>query len=274
MRNILSIDYYDPNELTVAPTNNRKILPSEIKFQEMLASVKATGGIEEPLIINSKKQIVSGQLRWLASKRLGLDKIPAIIVHFDSEMDERIVSMIQDYVRTDLEDIDKGKFVTDAVESGISIDKLSELTGIASSNLYLWAKASKIPKAIESDPSLVEDFLKAETKQRTLMHTALNAPEVEKHVNIADLIHAGKDLTASQLGNIVKDLHQGLNVDPKKTLEMINSETKHMLIAYECAQPLYDVIITIAKMVNKDIHGTMTMMLTEDAEHRGIRVTL
>ncbi|MGB3948451.1 MAG: ParB/RepB/Spo0J family partition protein [Bacteroidia bacterium] len=50
------------------------------QFVLLVDSIRATGGLLEPIVINKKNQILSGVQRWRAYKELDKDVIPAIVI--------------------------------------------------------------------------------------------------------------------------------------------------------------------------------------------------
>lgn len=76
---------------------------------EDLANSISTHGVIQPIIVrkvDDKYEIVAGERRWRASKKIGLDKIPCIIKNIDHETAAKI-SLIENIQREDLNPIEE-----------------------------------------------------------------------------------------------------------------------------------------------------------------------
>lgn len=70
-------------------------------------------GILQPIIVrligDGQYQIVAGERRWRAAKRIGLDEVPVLIKELDDE-ETPIVALVENLQRLNLEPIDEAKF--------------------------------------------------------------------------------------------------------------------------------------------------------------------
>ena len=100
----LKINEIEPNKLQA-----RKIFDEEA-IDELANSIKEYGVIQ-PIIVTKKEnyyEIVAGERRWRASKKAGLNEIPAIIREDDARRNKEI-SLIENIQREDLNPIEKAR---------------------------------------------------------------------------------------------------------------------------------------------------------------------
>ncbi len=100
----LKINEIEPNKLQA-----RKIFDEE-SIDELASSIKEYGVIQ-PIIVTKKDnyyEIVAGERRWRASKKAGLNEIPAIIREDDVRRNKEI-SLIENIQREDLNPIEKAR---------------------------------------------------------------------------------------------------------------------------------------------------------------------
>jgi len=74
-----------PKNLILHPKNPREI--SNHSFEGLMESIKKFG-FQQPVVINEKNEILSGNQRTKAAIKLGIEKIPCIKVIFASEYEE------------------------------------------------------------------------------------------------------------------------------------------------------------------------------------------
>jgi len=97
------------NEIEPNKAQARKIFDEE-SIDELAGSIKEYGVIQ-PIIVTKKDnyyEIVAGERRWRASKKAGLDEIPAIIRDNDEKRNKEI-SLIENIQREDLNPIEKAR---------------------------------------------------------------------------------------------------------------------------------------------------------------------
>jgi len=96
------------DELIISDLNIRKKLPEKEEINEIKESIRAKGVIE-PLIVrptnDGKYEIIIGQLRYLASKELGIKELPCIVKNL-SDTEALEYSLIENLQRKDVDPID------------------------------------------------------------------------------------------------------------------------------------------------------------------------
>ena len=94
------------NEIEPNKAQARKKFDEE-SIEDLANSIKEYGVIQ-PIIVSKKDnyyEIVAGERRWRASKKAGLDTIPAII-RDDNEQKNKEISLIENIQREDLNPIE------------------------------------------------------------------------------------------------------------------------------------------------------------------------
>jgi transposase-like protein len=201
----------DVNGLKVSPSNNRTMIPLESVLNELVNSIKASKGIIEPIILNEKYEIVSGQLRTLATRKAGFTTIVFRRFKFDSEFEERSVSMIQDWVRHALTIEDRRNFVQDMIDRKVSVEDAALITGIRPQTIYTWMGHIKTAKSAEYDKSTVEKFADLEPIKKKKVASMEKIKQFsEKPV---DLIKAASELPLPELRQIHNEAKSGMVVD-------------------------------------------------------------
>lgn len=97
------------NEIEPNKAQARKVFDDEA-IEDLASSIKEYGVIQ-PIIVSKKNgfyEIIAGERRWRASKRAGLDEIPAII-RTDDEQRNKEISLIENIQREDLNPIEKAR---------------------------------------------------------------------------------------------------------------------------------------------------------------------
>lgn len=109
----------------------------EESLEELSNSIKEYGVIQ-PIIVTKEKnyyQIVAGERRWRASKKAGLDEIPAIIRNYDKQKNSEI-ALIENIQREDLNPIEKATAIKELLETyNLTQQQLADRLGISRSGL-------------------------------------------------------------------------------------------------------------------------------------------
>ena len=106
-------------------------------IDELADSIREYGVIQ-PIIVTKKNnfyEIVAGERRWRASKRAGLETIPAIIRDDNTERNQ-VISLIENVQREDLNPIEKARGIKMLMEEhGLTQEKVAEKLGKSRSSI-------------------------------------------------------------------------------------------------------------------------------------------
>lgn len=151
-------------------------------MDELMASIKSKG-VLEPILVrpkNDRYEIIAGERRYVASKRVGLKEIPAIeMIVKDNEAME--LALIENLQRKDLDVFEEADGLNVLVEIyGYSHAQLAEKIGKARSTITEIINVARIPKKLR-DVCKEADI----TSRSTLIEIA----KQEKHSDMERLIH-------------------------------------------------------------------------------------
>jgi len=143
----IKIDKLIPN-----PNQPRKTF-FEQTISELAESIKEHG-VLSPIIVRpagDKYEIVAGERRYKASGEARLKEIPAIIKNV-SNGDARIISLIENIQREDLNDIDRAAALRDLKESlTLSWEKLGKKLGLSKRRIFELVGLLNLPEEIKKD---------------------------------------------------------------------------------------------------------------------------
>lgn len=124
------------NEIEPNKGQARKLFDDEA-IEDLSNSIKEYGVIQ-PIIVSKKSgyyEIIAGERRWRASKRAGLDEIPAI-VRDDDEQRNQEISLIENIQREDLNPIEKARGIKTLMdEYNLTQAKVAEKLGKSRSSI-------------------------------------------------------------------------------------------------------------------------------------------
>lgn len=140
----IEVDRVDPN-----PYQTRKVIAEET-ILELAASIKANGVVQpivvRPLGVGDRYQLIAGQRRLLACKRIGVIRIPAIIKKV-SDQQAIEITIIENLQREDLNPIEQATaFQRLATEFGMTQDLISLRTGKERSAISNHLRLLKLPE--------------------------------------------------------------------------------------------------------------------------------
>ena len=151
-------------------------------IDELMASIKAKG-VLEPILVrpkNDRYEIIAGERRYVASKRVGLKEIPAIEMAVkDNEAME--LALIENLQRKDLDVFEEADGLNALVEIyGYSHAQLAEKIGKARSTITEIVNVARIPKKLR------ELCQEAEITSRS---TLIEIAKQQKEADMQRLIH-------------------------------------------------------------------------------------
>lgn len=105
------------SKIYISEANVRKIGITKGEFDELVSSIKEKGVLQPVILVRrgDKYELPVGQNRFLAAKKAGLDKIPAMVYDDLSKPDMRVLSAIENLQRVNLSPADRAAAVHDLV---------------------------------------------------------------------------------------------------------------------------------------------------------------
>ena len=168
-------------------------------MEELSNSIKEYGVIQ-PIIVSKKDnyyQIVAGERRWRASKKAGLDEIPAIVRDYDKQKNSEI-ALIENIQREDLNPIEKATAIRELLDTyNLTQQQLANRLGISRSGLantvrilnldqrvIELVKEGKITEGHCKALLAIEDPQKQYEAAKYIIESGDSVREVEKQVKI------------------------------------------------------------------------------------------
>ena len=146
----------------------------EEALEELSNSIEEYGVIQ-PIIVTKEDnyyKIVAGERRWRASKKAGLDEIPAIVRDYDKQKNSEI-ALIENIQREDLNPIEKATAIRELLDTySLTQQQLADKLGISRSGL---ANTVRILNLDNRVIELVKDGKITEGHCKALL--AINDPE-------------------------------------------------------------------------------------------------
>ena len=125
------------DEIDISEFNTRKDLGAGTEEASLddLANSISEKGLLNPIMVrkskNGKYDLIAGQRRFLASKKIGLNTIPAIIRNELNDTDATIISLIENVQRADMNPLDKAKAYQIIYEKYNDYSKVAQETGVS-----------------------------------------------------------------------------------------------------------------------------------------------
>ncbi|WP_339030017.1 ParB/RepB/Spo0J family partition protein [Spiroplasma endosymbiont of Cantharis nigra] len=211
----------DIKVLVANPYQPRKNFEKE-ELNELASSIK-THGIIQPIIINSKNQIIAGERRTRAAKLAGLKKIPAIVLELsESQMEE--FAIIENIQRVDLLDI----------EEAVAYKKLSDNLKLKQEDIATRVGKSRSHIAnIMRLLNLPEKVQDAMLQKKVSMGQAKPLLAIVNNEKLLDSIFKQileKDLTSREVENLIKksNLLKNEKKQDSKNNSIVHMENKMM----------------------------------------------
>ena len=206
----------DPERIQPNPDQPRQILNDDT-LSELADSIREKG-IIQPIIVKKKDEhgnyeLICGERRLVAAKRLGLTLVPAIVKDIASE-DLLETALIENIQREDLNPIEEAEAYMKLQERGLAHEEIAKKVGRNRTTVVNILRLLKLPKEILR---LIIEKRISEGHARTL----LSLPTVEYQVKLAKRI-IEEDLSVRQVEEIVK--RKTYQRRPAKRLRKIDAQ--------------------------------------------------
>ncbi len=221
------IMYIDVNKIYPNQNQPRKIFKSE-KIDELSESIKVHGVIQPILVkpTESGYEIIAGERRWRAARKVKLKEIPCIIKDID-EKHHMLVSIIENLQREDLNPVEEAKAFEYMMKSyGMTQEEVSNNVG--KSRPYI-ANALRLLKLSDEIQELILENKISSGHARALINIedkkiqkSLAAEIIQKGLSVRQIEAAAQDKKKKKRNNPKKIAH-----DPE--INSIENELKRIL---------------------------------------------
>jgi len=189
------------NEIRINPNQPRSNFDKN-EIDSLAKSINELGIIQPITVrkINSENfEIISGERRYRASKKIGLDSIPCYVKGVDNQTDLLKMSLVENVQRVDLDPIEIGLTYERLInEYKLDTDKLSVLVGKDRSTILNYIRLLKLDPIIQSG---IRDGFLSMGHGRAL----INIDDEKIQVKIYKQIISSK-LSVRQTENLVKGI--------------------------------------------------------------------
>lgn len=179
-----------PLELIQPNPNQPRKFFDETALDELASSIREYGVIQ-PITVRragTEYEIIAGERRFRACSRLGLETIPAIIIHADDGK-SAILALLENLQREDLCFFEVAEGYQNLIrEQGMTQEELAQKIGKSQSTIANKIRLLKLPPSVKA---MIREYGLTERHARALLH--LNDSEqqsaavktiYEKHLNV------------------------------------------------------------------------------------------
>ncbi len=207
------------NKLSPNPSQPRKHF-EEAALSELADSIKQYG-VLQPLLVTPQKNlyiIIAGERRWRASKKAGLEFVPAV-VHQRKELEQIEIALIENVQRVDLTPLEQAISIEKLHEQfNFTYDDIAKRLGKASSTITNIVRLLKLPK--KAKEALTTNKI-TEGHARQIL-ALINQPDKQEFLLNAILKN---NWNVRQAEQFVTSLKTGIKEDEKASART-ESETK------------------------------------------------
>lgn len=159
------IDYININDIKPNSNQPRKTF-DEDKLEELAASIKEHGLIQPIVLRKVDKgfEIVAGERRWRAARKVGIKEVPCIIKELTDE-ENMLLAIIENMQREDLNPIEEAEGIRQMIDTyGLTQEQVSKSVGKSRPYIANCLRLLKLPEKIReylADGSLSTGHAKA-----------------------------------------------------------------------------------------------------------------
>lgn len=143
--------YVDINDIKPNTNQPRKAFDEE-KLEDLASSIREHGLIQ-PVVLRSLGtgyEIVAGERRWRAARKVGVKEIPCIVRELSDE-ENMLLAIIENMQREDLNPIEEAEGINQMIDTyGLTQDQVSKSVGKSRPYITNCLRLLKLPDAIQS----------------------------------------------------------------------------------------------------------------------------
>lgn len=258
----LNFEYLPLDKIDISLSNVRKANLEE-GIDELASSIKEIG-VQQPVVVfpkGDRYELIIGQRRYLACKKIGLKEIPALITTVKNETDATIKSFSENIHRLDLEYRDKMQIATELVNKLGSINKVAEHLGVYPQTVRNWLGYAAVPEPIKK----MVDEGKLSASTATMI--AKSIPDEAQAVAIAERV---KETPRSEDRMAIIDIARENPGKPSEDIFKIAKERSMMRkITIHVTQRVYIALIHASKEYQSDKEDVAKEALEEWLKKKG-----
>ena len=204
--------------INVSSLNTRKDLEAgteDTSLDDLATSIKEKG-LLSPITVQRKDDgtydLIAGQRRFLACKKIGKDTISAIIREKMDDTDATIISLIENVQRADMSPMDKARAYQKIYEKYKDHDKVAKETGVSVPTIRKYLKLFNLAPSIQEKLTTSEGPAGIGTLSR--LASTFSSPEEQEKVleSIGGFKQSVQEEIIKQSGGNIENI-QGLRED-------------------------------------------------------------
>jgi len=259
----LKFDYLPLDRIDISISNVRKSNLEE-GINELANSIEEIG-VQQPVIVFEKQdgrfELIIGQRRYLACKKLGLKKIPALITTVKDETEATIKSFSENIHRLELEYRDKMQVAAELLNKLGSVNKVAKHLGVTSQTVRNYLGYASVPESIKK--MVDENRLSV----RTATRIAKSITDEKKAVEIAELV---EEIPRSQDRGIIIDVaRENPSKAPEEIFKIARDQSMMRKITIHVTQRVYEAIVLASKKYEADKEDVVKDVLEEWLKKKG-----
>jgi ParB family chromosome partitioning protein len=214
-------------DITPNPYQPRQIF-SEDEISELTESIKKSG-VLQPILVRKKSdgkyELIAGERRWRASKKAGLNKIPAIIKKLEDQ-DVMVIALVENIQREDLSPLEEAEALENLIKAtGKTKEEISKL--ISKSRSYVSNSLRLLTL-----PAFVKEMIRSNRLSSGHARTLVGLENAEEAAKLA----IEKKLNVRQLENLIRNMKKpntSIKNAENKPLSLVNADYDNEITAIE-----------------------------------------
>jgi ParB family chromosome partitioning protein len=258
----LNFQYLPLGRIDIGLSNVRKVNLQE-GIDDLASSIKEIG-VQQPVVVikrDDRYELIIGQRRYLACKKLGLTEIPALITTVRSDTEAIVKSFSENIHRLDLDYRDKMQVAHELKTKLGSVDEAAKHLGVSSQTVKNYLGYAAVPEAIKQ---MVDA---GELSAATAVRIAKSIPDEAKAIRIAQKI---KETPRSEgRRNIIDIARENPGKDIESIVKAAKERSMMRKITIHVTTKVYEAIHLASKRYETDREDVVKEAVVEWLQSKG-----